>query len=290
MPPTPLGIDGASPPFDRFKTIHWLTPARRGRDSPGRGRHQLYVAREKRNPVNVLIKVMAKAGLVYEQDIANEIATLSTINRELPDSRYFPELHDHGRLGDGRLYVITSLFDEFPLANAIGEEPAPEQLVLHLRIAIEIARALVELHALGIFHVDLNPMNVLYRPSHDRPVIRIIDFESSFERARHAAGCFYSPPTTPGYSAPEVRGQAPDARADVFSLGALLYSLVAGDQGWDGRPPSARAEADVSLDAELKQTLLKALAITPRDRYPSAQDFLTGLGAYLERIWPGRRW
>ena len=55
-------------------------------------RHQLYVARDKRSRANVLIKVTSKPGLVYEQDLTNEIASLSTINRELPDSRYFPVL------------------------------------------------------------------------------------------------------------------------------------------------------------------------------------------------------
>ena len=64
-------------------------------------------------------KLTAKPGLIYQYDLSNEIASLTTINRELPDSRYFPVLGEHGRLRDGRVYVISSLFDEIPLANAI---------------------------------------------------------------------------------------------------------------------------------------------------------------------------
>ena len=52
-----------------------------------------------------VIKVTTKPGLVYEQNLTNEFATLSTVNRELPDSRYFPRLWDHGRLTDGRVFL-----------------------------------------------------------------------------------------------------------------------------------------------------------------------------------------
>jgi hypothetical protein len=287
---TLLGIDVTAPPFDRFKSIHWLAPERTGHRSPEHARHQLYVGREKHNPVNLLIKATSKPGLFYEHDLANERQTLSTINRELPESRYFPVVLDHGRLADGRIYLITALFDEFPLATTTGAGRVPGKLVEHLRIAIEIARALMSLHRLEIFHVDLNPMNVLYRPSHGGPVIRIVDFESSYERARHANGETYNPPTTSGYSAPEVSSRTPDARADVFSLGAVLYTALAGYRWTDGGEVSARVHADRDIDAELKDALLAAVDPVPDNRYPSVQAFRAALATYLERIWPGRAW
>ena len=204
--------------------------------------------------------------------------------------RYFPIIHEHGRLTDARIYLVASLFDEFPLATIIGTEPVPDRLVAHIRTAIEVARALTEMHRLEIFHVDLNPMNILYGTEKGRPVIRIVDFESSYARSQHAAGSFYSPPTTPGYSAPEVSRQAPDARSDLFSLGAVLYTLLAGYR-WTARPDvAARVEADAELDRELKEILLTAVDPLPANRYPSVQEFETGLSAYLERIWPGRAW
>ena len=86
---TGLGIDEASPPFDQLTSIQRLAAARSGHHSPEHARYQLYVAREKRNPVNVLIKVTSKPGQVYEQNLNNEICSLSTINRELPDSAVF---------------------------------------------------------------------------------------------------------------------------------------------------------------------------------------------------------
>lgn len=288
--PDPSGIDASAPPFHHFRNIQRLAPARRGQTSGEHARHQLYVGRDKRSSTSVLLKLTSKPGRVYEYDLANEAASLSTVNRELPDSPYFPFVHDHGRLGDGRMYLITSLFDELPLATAIGTGPTPGKLVAHLRTAIEVAKALEELHSLPIVHVDLNPMNILQRVERDRPVVRIVDFESSYEPARQVKGVFYSPPTTPLYSAPEVPDQTPDARADLFSLGAVLYTLLAGHQWtWDAEV-GACIERDEELDSDLKEILRTAVAQKPDQRYASVRQFHAALAGYLERIWPGRSW
>jgi serine/threonine protein kinase len=133
-------------------------------------------------------------------------------------------------------------------------------------------------------------MNILYRTEKGAPVIRIVDFESSYERARHGAGEFYSPATTPGYSAPEVTTEPPDARADVFSLGAVLYSLVAGYQRkWESDPLACLA-ADPDVEPDLKAILRDAVDPNPDRRYPAMQAFHDVMEAYLERIWPGRAW
>jgi serine/threonine protein kinase len=286
----PIDLDLKSPPFDQFKSIQRLSTDRRGPGAPEHARHHLYVARDRRSPPSVLIKLTSKPGLVYQDNLSNEIASLSTINRELPASRFFPIVREHGRLRDGRVYLITSLFDELPLATSIGAERVPARVVGYLRTAIEVARALAELHRLQIFHVDLNPMNILYRVEKGAPVIRIVDFESSYELERHSAGAFYSPPTTPGYSAPEGSRQAPDARADLFSLGAVLYTLLAGFQWtWEGQVDRC-VDADRDLDPDLKGILLNAVDPNPDRRYPSIQELQRALADYLERIWPGRSW
>jgi hypothetical protein len=279
----------SSAPFKRFGSIQRLSRDRSGHASVEHVRHQLFVGRDRRTRANALIKVLTKPGLVYEHNLANEIATLSTINRELPDSRYFPLLWDHGRLPNGRVFVIMSLFDEWPLATTIGAERLPHRLVAHLRTSLEIARALADLHRIGVFHVDLNPMNILYRVEQGTPVIRIVDFESSYEAARHSGGVVYNPPTTPGFCAPEVvHGRTPDGRADVFSLGWVLYTLIAG-YGWTWNPqPSATIEADPEIDPDLKAILLAAVEVDADRRYQSSQEMYAALAAYLEEIWPGR--
>ena len=289
MPPGNLDIDLAAAPFDRFTTVQRLGADRRGHASE-HARHQLYVGRDRQTRLNLLIKLATRPGKVYQEDLENEIATLSTINRELPDTRYFPILYDHGHRRDGRVYLISTFFDERPLAAALGTEWMPDRLVGHLTTALEIVKAVAALHGVQIFHVDLNPMNILHRVEKGRPIVRLVDFESSYDSARHSSGVFYNPPTTTGYSAPEVSQQPPTARADVFSLGAVLYTMLAGYHWAASGEPHARIEADRNLDAELKKILLRAVASSPDERQGSAAEFGTALADYLERIWPGRGW
>jgi serine/threonine protein kinase len=283
-----IDIDVSVPPFDQFRSVRPLATNRSGHDSFEHARHHLYVGHHTRTRASALIKVMSKPGLVYEHNLTNEIASLATIGRELPTSRYFPVLLDHGRLDDGRLYLTMSLFDEFPLATSIGTERMPTKVVTHLRTAIEVAKALSQLHRVGIIHVDLNPMNILHRAEKGRPVIRIVDFESSYEATRYSTGAFYDPPTTTGYSAPEVSSQPPDARADVFSLGAVLYSSMAGTQWTWQTELGSQIEADHGLDSDLKRILLTASDVNPDRRYASMPLLQEALTAHLEHIWPGR--
>ena len=274
--------------FERFASIQRLGTDRSGHASAEHVRHQLYVGRDKRTRADALIKVITKPGLTYEHNLTNEISTLSTINRELPDSPYFPSLWDHGRLSDGRVFVIMSLFDEWPLATTIGPERMPHQLVARLRTSLEVATALGDLHQIRVFHVDLNPMNILYRSERGRPVIRIVDFESSYDVARHSNGAVYNPAITPGFCAPEVSERAPDGRADVFSLGAVLYTMIAG-YGWTWDAKLSRdISADAEIDEELKTILLTAVERQVDSRYQSVQELRAALVGYLESIWPGR--
>jgi hypothetical protein len=82
----------------------------------------------------------SKPGLIYQHDLTNEIASL-TNQPELPDSRYFPVLGEHG-LRDGRVYLISSLFDEFHFKRHRFRTGAG-RMVAHLRTAMEAAGAVI---------------------------------------------------------------------------------------------------------------------------------------------------
>jgi serine/threonine protein kinase len=277
-----------SPRLKRLRNVHRLGKERSGHASDDHVRHRLFVGQDRETNARALLKVTTRPGIVYEQNLVNEAGVLSTINRELAASRHFPLLLDHGRLRDGRMFVLMSFFDEWPLATTIGPERRPDRLVGHLRTSIEVGAALAALHRIGIYHVDLNPMNVLYRSDKGVPVIRIVDFESAYEVARHGNGVFYNPPTTSGFTAPEVSGQAPDRRADVFSLGAVLYTMIAGYQWTWGEEVSASIVADEGMDSHLRSILLAAVDRTPALRHSSVEEMCDALAAYLESIWPGR--
>ena len=82
--------------------------------------------------------------------------------------------------------------------------------------------------------------------------------------------------------------EAPDGRADVFSLGWVLYTLIAG-YGWAWQVGTSETiEADAKIDAELKTILLTAVEQDVDRRYPSIGEMSAALAVYLESIWPGR--
>jgi serine/threonine protein kinase len=186
------------------------------------------------------------------------------------------------------MFVLMSFFDEWPLATAVGAERRPDRLVAHLKTSLAVGSALATLHRIGIVHVDLNPMNILYRPNRGSPVIRIVDFESAYEPARHGHGVSYNPPTTTGFSAPEVSRQTPDRRADVYSLGAVLYTIIAGYQWALGQEVSASIAADREIDSDLQNILRAAVDRIPERRHQSIEIMCAALDAYLESIWPAR--
>jgi serine/threonine protein kinase len=85
-----------------------------------------------------------------------------------------------------------------------------------------------------------------------------------------------------------VAHQPPDARSDLFSLGAVLYTTLAGYEWTWNSEIGASINGDGELDPELKHILLTAVDSNPDKRYPSVREFSAALSAYLEGIWPGR--
>jgi eukaryotic-like serine/threonine-protein kinase len=173
-----------------------------------------------------------------------------------------------------------------------------------LEIAIQIAAALSVAHAAGIVHRDIKPENVMLRPD---AVVKVLDFglaklavvgppgaETTQLGVNTDAGTAVG---TAAYMSPEqARGQQVDARTDIWSLGVMLYEMVAGRSPFVGPSPTdvlagilqnepapvARFEPDAP--AELQRIVTKTLRKDRSQRYQSVQDLLLDLQALREEL------
>lgn len=141
-------------------------------------------------------------------------------------------------------------------------------LAARIELAVRIAEALAAAHSVGALHKDLKPGNVLIRTEDGVPLVRLCDFGSGgvldpqrldalgITRQGFTKSTSDATSATPLYVAPEViAGQPFTVQADIYSLGVLLYQLVAGDlrralaPGWESDVPDELLREDIALAA-----------------------------------------
>jgi serine/threonine-protein kinase len=142
-----------------------------------------------------------------------------------------------GELDDGRPYLAMQLIDGVPLDRILEDGPVPA--LRALRIARDVASALSETHAAGVIHRDLKPSNVMWRRDRngdDR--ITLVDFGIAVGQPGGADASrltVHGLIGTPHYMSPELaQGEQVDARADLYSLGCLLFELTTATTPFDG--------------------------------------------------------
>jgi tRNA A-37 threonylcarbamoyl transferase component Bud32 len=197
------------------------------------------------------------------------------------------QVHDSGRDVQAGLYIVCELVEGESLADRArrARVPAPEAV----RIVAEILDALQAAHERGVIHRDIKPQNVLI--DHDGAV-KLADFGV----ARLSGGMTNSSASatvigTPVYMSPEqARGRTVKATADVYSVGVLLYELLAGEPPFTGDNHVELAMKHVSdpppalppkVPAALRDVVSKALAKDPSDRYASAAQMASALRAAI---------
>jgi len=204
-------------------------------------------------------------------------------------------LFDVGEL-DGAPYLAMELVE----GQTLDRFCQPDRL-LPVSVALELvavaADALAYAHASGIVHGDIKPANLMRT---GETTVKIMDFGLARSAGTHhgPAGALVG---TPAYMAPEqIRGQAIDGRADLFSLGAVLYELLTGARPFAGETvssviyrvvheePRAASAVNPRVDAELSSLLRRALAKDPRERFQSGVDFASALRHIAARL-PGPR-
>jgi serine/threonine protein kinase/Tfp pilus assembly protein PilF len=206
-------------------------------------------------------------------------------------------IHEVGQV-EGQPFIIT----EFIEGKTLRQQTAAAKMTLReaLDVATQVASALEAAHKAGIVHRDIKPENIMLRPD---GLVKVLDFglakltEAQPPGPGAQATTLASVQTKIGlvmgtvtYMSPEqARGLAVDARSDIFSLGTLIYEMIAGKVPFDGATTSdvivsilEREPVPLSLyapgaPAELERIVRKSLARDREERYQLARDLLIDL-------------
>jgi serine/threonine-protein kinase len=213
-------------------------------------------------------------------------------------------IHEVGQV-EGEPFIIT----EFIEGKTLRQQMAAAKMRLgeSLDVAIQVASALEAAHKAGIVHRDIKPENIMLRPD---GLVKVLDFglakltESQSHGPGAEATALASVQTKTGlvigtvtYMSPEqARGLAVDARSDIFSLGTVIYEMIAGQVPFEGattsdvivsileREPAPLSPNKPGVPAELVRIVKKALAKDRGERYQLAKDFLIDLRNLKQEI------
>jgi len=249
------------------------------------GMATVYLAHDLRHDRSVAVKVLRPelAAVIGAERFLAEIKTTAALQHP-----HILPLFDSGQ-ADGFLFYVMPLIEGESLRDRLNRE---HQLSVEdsVRLAKEIGSALDYAHRHGVIHRDIKPENILL---HDGAAL-VADFGIAL--AVSQAGGNRMTETglslgTPGYMSPEqATGERTlDARADVYSLGCLLYEMLAGEPPHTGPTVQAVIAAVVtkeperlsarrrSVPANVDYAVHKALAKLPADRFASAEAFVRAL-------------
>ena len=220
--------------------------------------------------------------------------------------RFFREAESAGRLNHANIVSIYDAGEESDLAYIAMEllkgydldaHIKPEELLpieTVLEIVIQCAEGLDYAHTQNVVHRDIKPSNIMYDP--DAGIAKITDFgiaritDSSKTRTGTVLG-------TPNYMSPEqCMGKKVDGRADLFSLGVVLYQMVSGSLPFKGESMATLMYSIVNdrpvdiktIKADINPTLRKvihnAIGKKPEKRYQSGKKMASHLKVCLERM------
>lgn len=268
------------------------------------GMGEVYRARDPRLAREVAIKVLP-ATFSSDPDrlrrFQQEAKAAGALNH--PNITAVLDVGEH----EGAPYVVQELLHGETLRSALAAgRLAPRQAIDY---AVQIARGLSAAHDMGIVHRDLKPENVLVT---EDGRVKILDFGvAKLTRAEPGVRAVTDPPTvtagtdpgtvlgTVGYMSPEqVRGQAADARSDLFTLGAILYEMLSGNRAFRGdsaadtmsailrEDPPDLSLTNQSLPPGLERIVRHCLEKNPAQRFQSARDLAFDLESLSEGSGP----
>ncbi len=227
---------------------------------------------EQREPVRRRVAIKIIKG---SMDTSEVIARFEAERQALAmmDHPNIARVFDAGETTDGRPYVVMELVRGVPITSYCDEQRLSAEA--RLRLFIAVCHAVQHAHQKGVIHRDLKPSNILVTLHDGVPVPKIIDFgiAKAVETpltARTLFTQFHTFLGTPAYTSPEqmeMTGLDVDTRSDIYSLGVLLYELLA------GRPPFEPDELLKSGLDQMRRTIREVEPPRPSHRvHTLAQD------------------
>ncbi len=258
------------------------------------GMGEVYLARDRILKRNIALKLLP---FYYTQNegrlrrFQREAQAASALNH--PNIITIYEL---GSVNDQQ-FIATELIEGGTLREQIARGPMP--ITKAVDIAIQTARALAAAHSAGIVHRDIKPENMMLRPD---GYVKILDFglaklaeesgthsgrELSTEHVDVSSGIMMG---TLRYMSPEqAGGMRVDARSDIFSLGVVLYEMLAARRPFDNEDRKTLVECILKFDPpalgifvhglpyRLAAVVAKMLSKDPERRFQNADDLITAL-------------
>ena len=225
------------------------------------GMGQVYKARDTRLDRIVALKVSKRE---FTERFEREARAISALNHP-----HICQLYDVGPN-----YLVMEFIDGAPLLSPTKPGPLAPEEALHL--ALQIADALIEAHAAGLLHRDLKPGNILVGAKG----AKLVDFGLAKQVDNPDATVTMAVMGTPAYMAPEQAEAKPlDQRTDIFSFGAVLYEMLAGNRPFPTVAAMLRDDP-APLKGPVAEIAMRCLRKSPSERFQTVQD----VKAALERI------
>lgn len=281
-PSGPFGVPAfsAGASVGHFRLLEWLGRGERGFD--------VWRAHDLAEGRRVALKL-----LVSDRPLREEERLLVRREAEAVAALRHPNLcpvYEVGETGEGVLFIAMACSQGESLAERIARGPL--EIAAAIDLAVQIAEGLALVHEAGIVHRTLKPSDVLV--SHDgRAWITDFGMGRLDERTLIAGEGGEAPSR---YLSPEqVRGAEPDARSDVWGLGAILYEMVTGRPAFPQGPiagaadpaPMARLRGGGPPDLypDLQAIVARALAFRPSERYANAREMRDDLRGGARPVW-----
>lgn len=235
-------------------------------------------------------------------EIAQEEQLLTRFQREARAATsighdHIVDVTDMGKLDDGSAYMVLEYLDGRELGDDMAQERLPIERLVH--IVVQVCDALAAAHDLGIIHRDLKPANIfLINKAGDPDFVKVLDFGVAKARGEEGQNETLTQTGialgTPAYMAPEQAQnvKAIDHRADIYSLGVIMYEALSGCRPFSGEsfvqlmvsvvcdePPSLKTMRP-DLPDELTSLIDRLLSKNPDDRVADCRELAALLAPF----------